>query len=128
MAPTTMTPMNMSLFVRSRENWDDPEREEFLGWYIAGWALGMFVILILVLKFARHKERIMPKLQTCKENLEDLGEKMTWKPSKTSTVIAKPPSAHVANHHVEEVSEVDRITADLSPSYLQKTTAVMGYT
>jgi hypothetical protein len=39
---------------------------------------------------------------------------------------AKPKSAHVANHHVQEIAEVDRITADLSPEYLKKTTAVMG--
>jgi hypothetical protein len=71
---------------------------------------------------------------------------MTWKSSTASKVIgktytpchsfgeflmltlspAKPKSAHVANHHVQEIAEVDRITADLSPEYLKKTTAVMG--
>jgi hypothetical protein len=39
---------------------------------------------------------------------------------------AKPKSARVANHHVQEVAEVDRITADLTLEFLKKTTAVLG--
>ncbi|KAJ5991450.1 hypothetical protein N7522_011657 [Penicillium canescens] len=117
-----MAPIDLS--VRSHPDYyDNPEKEEFLGWYIFGWVMVGLAAIILAFIWAKCKDKLMPKLQQCKE---DLGEKMTWKSSEASEVIAKPKSAHVANHHTQEVAGVDRITADLTPEYLKKTTAVMG--
>ncbi|KAJ5316615.1 hypothetical protein N7508_001123 [Penicillium antarcticum] len=123
MAPTNIVlmNMNMSLSARSRpDNYDNPKREELLGRYLFGWALVALVIVFLAVVFAKYKKKLTPKLHKCKENLEFLGDKMPW------TSLRGSKSAYVANHHIVEVLEVDRITADLIPEYLKKTAAVMG--
>ncbi|KAJ5796040.1 uncharacterized protein N7518_004580 [Penicillium psychrosexuale] len=71
---------------------------------------------------AEWKPKLKPKLQDCREKYEGWKEKMgAWHgPNEPKA----PAPAHVARH-ISQTPDIDRITCDLTPKYLRKSTAIV---
>ncbi|KAJ5773897.1 hypothetical protein N7457_008793 [Penicillium paradoxum] len=107
------------------------EKEMFIAKFLLGFfavVVGTIVAYCLWLDIKpKYKEIWKPKLkrrlQDYEEKYEECKKKLgAWHGPKEPAV---PAPAHVVDRDAPQVSEADRITTNMTPEYLKKTTAVM---
>ncbi|KAJ6138969.1 hypothetical protein N7471_005455 [Penicillium samsonianum] len=124
MAPIPALVNNNTLSPRAVKQYEvNMEKELFLTKLIFGIIVAALAVFLgyvqLKPKYEKEwKPKLKPKLRDCKEKYEGWKEKMAAWPT-------APAPALVADRHASEAPEVDRITCDLTPEYLKKSTAVI---